>query len=86
MTEQEQRAEIKELRAELSGTVEELAHRADVPARARAKKDETMQRGREWVAQARAWVEQNPLPAAAAAAALAALLVGTLRGRSQPNR
>lgn len=83
MTEQEQRAEIRELRAELSGTVEELAHRVDVPARARARKDETLQLLRERLTQARTWAEENPVPAAAAALTAAVLLLRSLRRRSR---
>ena len=38
------RAELDEVRAELGVTVEELAHRVDVPARVRAQKDDTIVR------------------------------------------
>ena len=36
------RAEVGEMRAELGDTVEELAHRVDVPAQVRAKKEDTL--------------------------------------------
>jgi hypothetical protein len=38
------RAEVGEMRAELGDTVEELAHRVDVPAQVRAKKEDTLAR------------------------------------------
>ena len=41
---EELRAELEELRADVGSTVEELAHRVDVPARARAKRDEVTAR------------------------------------------
>lgn len=37
---EELRTDLGELRAELGATVDELTHRVDVPARAKAKKDE----------------------------------------------
>jgi hypothetical protein len=39
---EELRAELAAKRAELGDTVEELAHRVDVPAQVRAKKDDTL--------------------------------------------
>lgn len=39
---EELRAELDAKRAELGDTVEELAHRVDVPAQVRAKKDDTL--------------------------------------------
>jgi hypothetical protein len=50
-SESEQRAELEELREELGVTVTELAHRADVPSRVRARRDDVL-------AQARAFGEQ----------------------------
>ena len=50
-SESEQRAELEELREELGVTVTELAHRADVPSRVRARRDDAL-------AQARAVGEQ----------------------------
>jgi ElaB/YqjD/DUF883 family membrane-anchored ribosome-binding protein len=50
---EELREELGELRAELGDTVEELAHRADVPTRLREKRDETAQRVQAQVAHAR---------------------------------
>jgi Protein of unknown function (DUF3618) len=38
------RAEVGEMRAELGDNVEELAHRVDVPARVRARKEDTLAR------------------------------------------
>jgi hypothetical protein len=45
--------EVKEVRAELADTVEELAHRLDVPARLRDKRDVTTQRVQQQVTHAR---------------------------------
>lgn len=53
------RADLADLRVELGDTVEELAHRADVPTRLRAKKDETVERARHGVEQARATVAER---------------------------
>jgi hypothetical protein len=50
-SESEQRANLEELREELGVTVTELAHRADVPSRVRARRDDAL-------AQARAVGEQ----------------------------
>jgi uncharacterized protein (TIGR03382 family) len=50
-SESEQRANLEELREELGVTVTELAHRADVPSRVRARRDDAL-------AQARAVFEQ----------------------------
>lgn len=50
---EELRESLGELRAELGETVEELAHRADVPSRLREKRDETTQRVQEQVTHAR---------------------------------
>lgn len=52
-TPEELREDLGELRAELGETVEELANRVDVPARVRAKRDETTERVQQQVAQAR---------------------------------
>jgi hypothetical protein len=46
-SEDEQRVDLEELRGELGATVTELAQRVDVPARVRARRAETMARGRE---------------------------------------
>jgi len=47
------RAQLAELRADLGETVEELVQRLDVPARARARKDEIVATARQRVAQLR---------------------------------
>jgi hypothetical protein len=58
---EELREELGTLRAELGDTVEELAHRVDVPSRVRAKREETTARVQEQVTQARAvLVEKAP--------------------------
>ena len=51
---EELREDLGTLRAELGDTVEELAHRVDVPSRVRAKREETTARVHEQVTQARA--------------------------------
>lgn len=51
--------EVKEVRAELADTVEELAHRLDVPARLRDKRDVTAQRVQQQVTHARDAVAQR---------------------------
>lgn len=45
-SESEQRADLEELREELGVTVTELAHRADVPSRVRARRDDALARAR----------------------------------------
>jgi hypothetical protein len=44
---EEQRVDLDELRGQLGATVEELAHRADVPAQVRARRDMTVARAKE---------------------------------------
>ncbi|MEJ3659257.1 DUF3618 domain-containing protein [Actinomycetes bacterium KLBMP 9759] len=58
----EQREHLDELRSELGATVEELAHRVDVPARARAKRDELVGQAQAKVEQARTVVEEKVVP------------------------
>lgn len=53
------RADLEERRKELGDTVEELAHRADVPARMREKKDESVARVQQTVAQTTERVQQT---------------------------
>jgi Protein of unknown function (DUF3618) len=86
--------DLRELRAEVGDTVEELAHRVDVPARARAKKDETVERVRQQVARTRA-VAADKAPAVrsslrdtrvvagGAALAVVVVLIPVLRRRSR---
>jgi hypothetical protein len=93
-SEQEQRAELQELREELGATVSELTQRADVPARFRARRDETLARGRELGEKAKTLVvekasavppaDRPPLFAAAAVAALLFLVL--LRKRRGSRR
>lgn len=91
-SEEQQRVELEELREELGATVNELAQRADVPARVRARKDETLARGRELGAKAKTLVVEKasavppadrPPLFAAAAATVAALLVLVLVRRKR---
>jgi len=78
-----QRVQLEELREELGATVTELAQRADVPARIRARRDETLARGKELGEQAKTLVaEKAPAvraaggsPSALAAGAVAVLLL-----------
>jgi hypothetical protein len=58
-TQQDPRREVDELRAELGDTVEELAHRVDVPTRLREKRTETVQRAQAQVTHAREVVAQR---------------------------
>jgi hypothetical protein len=50
---EELRADLGELRVELGETVQELAHRVDVPAQVRAKRAEATERVQQQVAHAR---------------------------------
>ena len=82
-SESEQRADLEELREELGVTVTELAHRADVPSRVRARRDDALARARAVGEQAKTVVaEQAPAlrsaarpPIIAAGAAVLLLLV-----------
>ncbi len=84
----ELRADLGELRAELGETVDELAYRADVPARVRQMKDETAEHVQEQVGRAREVVAekapalQDPKVLAGIAAALVVLLVVLRRRRT----
>jgi hypothetical protein len=99
-TPEELRGDLGELRAELGDTVEELTHRADVPGRVRAKREETAERVQEQVAQAREVIAQRapevrdtvrerPALLGGIALVLSYLLVGRLRrrrrARTDPN-
>jgi len=82
-SESEQRADLEELREELGVTVTELAHRADVPSRVRARRDDALARARAVGEQAKTVVaeqvaEKAPAlrpPIIAAGAAVLLLLV-----------
>jgi predicted transcriptional regulator len=91
---EELRQDIGEIRAELGATVEELAHRADVPARVKARKDETVERVQQQVAHVRevataqapvlrSSVRDNPVLVGAGAllAAVVAFLIVRRRSR-----
>ena len=67
-SEQEQRADLEELREELGVTVTELAHRADVPSRVRARRDDALARARAIGEQAKT-VAAEQAPAVRAAVA-----------------
>jgi hypothetical protein len=88
----EQRVDLEELRGELGATAEELARRADVPARVRARRDETVAQARqagvrlaEQVATrttpVREAVGRSPAAAGAGAAALLGAAAVALSGR-----
>jgi hypothetical protein len=94
---EEMREELDTLRAELGETVEELAHRVDVPARVRAKREETTARVQEQVVQAReviaekaptveAALRDRPGLVAGIALVLSYLLVSRLRRRKARRR
>ena len=88
-SESEQRADLEELREELGVTVTELAHRADVPSRVRARRDDALARARAVGEQAKTVVaeqvaEKAPAlrpPIIAAGAAVLLLLVVLRRNR-----
>ena len=63
-TPEDLRREIERIRRELGETVDALSHKADVKEQARLKKDEV-----------RRHVSENPLPLAAVAGGIVALLV-----------
>jgi hypothetical protein len=94
---EELREELDTLRAELGDTVEELAHRVDVPARVRAKREETTARVQEQVTQARTVIAEKaptvetalrdrPALVAGIALVLSYLLVSRLRRRKARRR
>jgi ElaB/YqjD/DUF883 family membrane-anchored ribosome-binding protein len=83
---EEIRADLGELRVELGETVQELAHRVDVPAQVREKREEATERVQQQVAHARAVLAEKvpvvdrllrdrPGVVAAGAAAVGALLM-----------
>ncbi len=78
-SESEQRADLEGLREELGVTVTELAHRADVPSRVRARRDDALARARAVGEQEKTAVaEKAPAlrpPIIAAGAAVLLLLV-----------
>ena len=91
-SESEQRADLEELREELGVTVTELAHRADVPSRVRARRDDALARARALGEQAKTVVaEQAPALRSAArppviAAGAAVLLLLVVLRRKRRNR
>ncbi len=94
MSEQEElRQDIGAIRADLGATVEELANRADVPARVRARKDETVERVQRRVAHVRevaaaqgpvlrSSVRENPLLVGAGAVLVALVTFLIVRDRT----
>jgi hypothetical protein len=78
-TQDELRAELGELRAEIGDTVGALAERVDVPARVKARKDETAARVQEQAAQARLLVRQQSTKAQDLVAAKAPALDKAVR-------
>ena len=91
-SESEQRADLEELREDLGVTVTELAHRADVPSRVRARRDDAVARARAVGEQAKTVVaEQAPALRSAArppiiAAGAAVLLLLVVLRRNRRNR
>jgi hypothetical protein len=77
------REEIKQTRADLGETVQALAAKADVKARAREQVEQTKQRARAQVHEASEKVRRNPVPVAAVLVAGAALvgIILIVRGR-----
>ena len=81
-SENEQRADLEELREELGETVTELAHRVDVPARVRARREETVAQAKAFVAEKAPAVRaagRSPAVIAAGAAGVLLLLVFVVR-------
>ena len=74
-SEGEQRAHLEELREELGVTVTELTHRADVPSRVRARRDDALAQARAVGEQAKTVVVEKA-PALRSAAARPPVLVG----------
>ena len=82
--------EVEQVRAELADTVEELAHRLDVPARLRDKRDATTRRVQEQVAHAREVLapvlsralQERPGLVVAVVLAVVSLLASRLRRRT----
>lgn len=92
-TPEELRRDLDALRTGLGETVEELAHRADVPARVRSRRDQATEQVRQQVARARAAVAEkapvardtvrdNPALTGAVTLVLSYLLVARLRRRA----
>lgn len=77
-TEPERRADMEELRGELGDTVEELTHRVDVPARVRARREETAERTRAQVARARSALDEKAPAVGAAVREQPAVFAGAL--------
>jgi hypothetical protein len=81
--EQEIRAEIEQVRQDLGQTVEALAYKADVPARAREKRAELVARAKSQLRQVRQLPRGVWLGAGGGLVALAALLLGVRMLRSR---
>lgn len=77
---EERRAEIDGLRHELGDTVEELAHRVDVPARVKARGAETADRARVQVARAQAVLDEKAPPVGRVVRERPALVAGAVIG------
>ncbi|MEU7908233.1 DUF3618 domain-containing protein [Actinoplanes sp. NPDC049118] len=77
------REDIRQTRADLGETVQALAAKADVKARAKEQVEQTKQRARAQVHDASEKVRRNPVPFAAALVAGAALvgIILIVRGR-----
>ncbi|WP_300008621.1 DUF3618 domain-containing protein [Pseudonocardia sp.] len=89
----ERRADMEELRGELGETVTELAHRLDVPAQIRARRDETTARARDRLDRVQTVLEEKAPPVGRAAreqptlvAAALLVLVVLVVNRARPRR
>ncbi len=79
-TAEEKRADLAALRADLGDTVETLAHRVDVPAQVRERRDVAVARARAaFDEKAPQVVRERPAWVAAAVVALLLLVVGARR-------
>lgn len=74
------RAEIDDLRHDLGETVEELAHRVDVPGRVRARGAETSARARAQLARAQTRLDEKAPPVARAVRERPAVVAGAVVG------
>jgi hypothetical protein len=79
-TPEELRGELEELRQDLGSTVEELAHRVDVPTRVRERRAEVSARARVQLARAQSALDDKAPPVGRAVRERPALVAGAVVG------